>query len=134
MHSRLDASTFDPDCTEAQPAAAQAAPSPRAAAAAPRSGAERSHSHSQAGSEQVGADARARLERALEKLAEAEPPQLFAGRYVLLQERVAGGQAIVNFARGRGAGLTQYAIKCVIQMRLHPIKAVASCVPFSCCA
>ena len=58
-------------------------------------------------------DAHARLVVALENFANAEPPQLFAGKYLLLDERVVGGQAVVNFARGPGGSIFTYAIKCV---------------------
>ena len=56
-------------------------------------------------------DARAQLVAALEHISREHPPPVFAGRYVLLQERVSGGQAVVNFARGRDGGYFQYAIK-----------------------
>ena len=57
-------------------------------------------------------DARAMLVTALEHMAREHPASVFAGRYVLLQERVAGGQAVVNFARGADGGFFQFAIKC----------------------
>ena len=57
-------------------------------------------------------DAHARLVAALQNFAAAEPPQLFAGKYLLLQERVVGGQAMVNFARVPGGSIDSYAIKC----------------------
>jgi hypothetical protein len=58
-------------------------------------------------------DAKLQLVRALENMAAVQPPAVFAARYVLLQERVSGGQAVVNFARGAsGAGAEQVAIKC----------------------
>ena len=56
-------------------------------------------------------DAHAKLLCALENLAAADPPRVFARRYVLLQERSVGGQAVVNYARGRDGGLFQYALK-----------------------
>ena len=56
-------------------------------------------------------DARAQLVAALEHISREHPPPVFAGRYVLLQERVSGGQAVVNFARGRDGGYFQYALK-----------------------
>lgn len=43
----------------------------------------------------------ARLATALENMALAQPPEPFAGQYTLLNERVAAGQAIVNFAQRR---------------------------------
>lgn len=53
-----------------------------------------------------------KLIMALENLALAEPMQLFASKYALLNERAAGGQAVVNFARDARGGFFQYAIKC----------------------
>ena len=44
-------------------------------------------------------------------MAGKQPPELFAGRYMLLPERAAGGQALVNFARDATGGFYQYAIK-----------------------
>jgi hypothetical protein len=52
------------------------------------------------------------MKRELSAMASADPPQLFGGKYVLLNERVAGGQALVNFARDASGGYYQYAIKC----------------------
>ena len=60
---------------------------------------------------------RDRLRTAVVNMAEAEPPQLFAGRYRLKAEWVQGGQALVVFARDDADGFFQYAIKCA----LHPI-------------
>ena len=57
-------------------------------------------------------ECRAQLVTALEHISREHPPPVFAGRYVLLQERVSGGQAVVNFARGADGGYFQYAIKC----------------------
>ena len=57
-------------------------------------------------------DAHARLVAALQTFAAAEPPHVFAGKYLLLDERVVGGQAVVNFARGPGGSIDSYAIKC----------------------
>jgi hypothetical protein len=58
------------------------------------------------------ADFKRALLEELRDIATADPPQLFAGKYVLLNERVAGGQALVNFARDSTGGYYQYAIKC----------------------
>jgi hypothetical protein len=55
-------------------------------------------------------DAKRRLITALDNMAAAQPPQLFAGLYALLRERAEGGQAVVNLARD-ATGLRQYAIK-----------------------
>ena len=57
---------------------------------------------------------RDRLRTALLNMAEAEPPQLFAGRYRLKAEWVQGGQALVVFARDDADGFFQYAIKCAL--------------------
>ena len=57
-------------------------------------------------------DALAQLRTALENVAATKPAVDFAGRYLLLQERVEGGQAVVNFARDANGGVSQYAIKC----------------------
>lgn len=46
-------------------------------------------------------------------MATRRPPEVFAQEYVLLDERIAGGQAIVNFARDAATGAHRYAIKCV---------------------
>lgn len=59
-----------------------------------------------------GANAKRRILTALANMAAEEPPAVFAGRYVLLQERVVGGQAVVNFARSHDGGFSQFAIKC----------------------
>ena len=47
------------------------------------------------------ADPMQRLLVALENMATADPPRLFAHKYALLNERAMGGQAVVNFARKR---------------------------------
>jgi hypothetical protein len=54
----------------------------------------------------------ARLERALDNIIMANTPELFAGKYVLLSERVVGGQGLVLFARSSDGGFRQFAIKC----------------------
>ena len=57
-----------------------------------------------------------KLLTALDNMASAEPPQLFAGRYRLKTEWVRGGQALVVFARDDGEGFFQYAIKCAARV------------------
>lgn len=52
------------------------------------------------------------LVKAVEAMAHAEPQELFAGNYYLSTDMVQGGQALVVFGRGRGAGMRQHAIKC----------------------
>ena len=74
-------------------------------------------------------DAQARLVVALENFANAEPPQLFAGKYLLLDERVVGGQAVVNFARGPGGSIFTYAIKCVTRNRYSVPSSAAQALP-----
>jgi hypothetical protein len=49
---------------------------------------------------------------ALDNLACAEPPEPFAGQFILGHERTHGGQAVVVFAHDIGAGFMHYAIKC----------------------
>ena len=57
-------------------------------------------------------DERVRVETAFMNMAEAEPPVLLAGRYmILLESPVWGGQAVVVFARDQ-SGVYPYAIKC----------------------
>lgn len=56
-------------------------------------------------------DERERLAVALENMALADPPQLFDGRFLLHNERVDGGQALVCFARATSGGFEQLAIK-----------------------
>jgi hypothetical protein len=53
-----------------------------------------------------------RLLTALDNLACAQPPELFADQFVVSTERTHGGQAVVVFARDKGAGFMHYAIKC----------------------
>ena len=58
----------------------------------------------------AAASPRTRLETALDNMADAG--ELFAGRFMITRERFAGGQAMVQFARGGSDGFFQYAIKC----------------------
>ena len=44
-------------------------------------------------------------------MATADPPELFDGRFLLMNERVEGGQALVSFAREASGTFAQYAIK-----------------------
>ena len=57
-------------------------------------------------------DAKAQLESVLLHIAEANPQPTFAGRYLLLNDFVQGGQGIVAFARDGRNPVMQYAIKC----------------------
>ena len=52
------------------------------------------------------------LERTLYTMTTSQPPELFMGRFLLMQDRRGGGQAAVQFARGGDGGFFQYAIKC----------------------
>lgn len=59
-----------------------------------------------------------RVATALENMALADPPPPLAGGFVLVNERVVGGQAIVNFARGDRVGTyDQYAVKFFLQKK-----------------
>ena len=62
-------------------------------------------------------DAKEQLLCALDNMAGERPQEPFAGRYILLRERVEGGQAVVNFARDEQGGFFQYAIKCAPNSR-----------------
>ena len=62
----------------------------------------------------VQPDRGSQLVTALENMAQASPPALLAGKYMLLDERAAGSQAVVAFARGGDGGFFQYAIKCAL--------------------
>ena len=50
--------------------------------------------------------------RAIDNMNAANPPRVFAEQFYLLNERIVGGQALVNFARDRDGGFFQYAVKC----------------------
>lgn len=54
---------------------------------------------------------------ALDNISSEVPRLAFARRYILLPERILGGQAVVNFARDESAGFFQYAIKCALCVR-----------------
>ena len=60
----------------------------------------------------AGQEPQDRLVRAIMNLATSQPQILFAGAYLLTTDVVYGAQGIVVFARGRDAGMRQYAIKC----------------------
>lgn len=51
------------------------------------------------------------LAHTLDTMAAARPPAIFAGDYVVLKERVRGGQSLVQFARDADAGLHQFAVR-----------------------
>jgi hypothetical protein len=53
----------------------------------------------------------AQLQAALENMAACDPPQRFLGKYIITGERMMGGQAVVQFARGGDGGFFQFAIK-----------------------
>jgi hypothetical protein len=53
----------------------------------------------------------AQLKAALENMAACEPPHRFLGKYIITGERMMGGQAVVQFARGGDGGFFQFAIK-----------------------
>jgi hypothetical protein len=68
-------------------------------------------------------DKRALLERGLAMMATGNPPELFLGRFLIMSETRAGGQALVQFARGGEDGFFQYAIKCAFMlMHAHAVK------------
>lgn len=78
------------------------------------------------GSSSAESDTAAELLAALEKAASAKPRQVIAGRYVLLRERVATGQAVVNFAVSQAGDFRQFAIKCALTP--NPNRRWAKCV------
>ena len=53
-----------------------------------------------------------RLSRVVAAMAASQPPELFAGRFLLTPEQRGGGQATVHFARSGTGGFFQYAVKC----------------------
>jgi hypothetical protein len=67
-----------------------------------------------AGSEQNEQSVREKLMAALSALASAQPPELFAGRYCLKQDRVHGEHTVVNYAYDSNRGIFQYAIRCFV--------------------
>jgi hypothetical protein len=58
-------------------------------------------------------DAKEQLLTAIENIAGTQPPEVFAGAYILSSNYMRGGQAVVVFARDCGEGFLQYAIKYV---------------------
>ena len=58
-------------------------------------------------------DERSKLSTALSNMATMQPPILFAGRFLLIDEQAHGGQAVVAFARDN-SGVFPYAIKCAL--------------------
>jgi hypothetical protein len=56
---------------------------------------------------------REQLIAAVTNMAMSQPPTVFADRFLFTTDMVEGGQGIVVFARGRDAGMRQFAIKCV---------------------
>ena len=69
---------------------------------------------------------REQLERALQAMAASQPPDLFLGRFLIMQERKVGGQATVQFARSGDGGFFQYAIKCALAAAATPAGARGS--------
>ena len=65
-----------------------------------------------------GKDAQERLVTAIVNMSAAQPQVLFAGAWLLTAGMVHGGQGVVAFARGRDAGMRQFAIKCAPAPRL----------------
>jgi hypothetical protein len=57
---------------------------------------------------------REQLVAAVTNMALSQPPLAFADRFLFMTDMVAGGQGIVAFARGRDAGMRQFAIKCAL--------------------
>ena len=66
--------------------------------------------------------AKEQLLYALDNMASRQPPEPFAKRYLLMRERVTGGQAVVNFARDEQGSFFQYAIKCVTKLPHLPAR------------
>jgi hypothetical protein len=64
---------------------------------------------------------RAALALALDEMAAARPPGVFAGAYTVLQERERGCQSLVQFARDRRTGMEHYAIKFFFERCALPI-------------
>jgi hypothetical protein len=60
----------------------------------------------------------------LTNMALSQPPLVFADRFLFTAEIVEGGQGIVAFARGRDAGMRQYAIKCALCNPIGMMQAV----------
>jgi hypothetical protein len=58
-------------------------------------------------------DPQSQLAVAVNTMAEAQPPIAFAQKFLFTEEFLAAGQSVVFFARGNGAGRTEYAIKYV---------------------
>ena len=67
----------------------------------------------------VAGDAKAQLERALDNILDADPPELFDKRFQVLAEREGGSQGVVSFARDVRGGMMQFAIKCASLCRLR---------------
>lgn len=78
-----------------------------------------------------GKDAQDRLVTAIVNMSAAQPQVLFAGAWLLTAGMVHGGQGIVAFARGRDAGMRQYAIKCAPASRpVCPLRLQSSRLKF----
>jgi hypothetical protein len=77
----------------------------------------------------AGATWHQQLNRALNNMRIARPSQPFAGRYLLLQERASGGQAVIAFARDRDGGFFQYAIKFFRRLEDFEVESEFYCNP-----
>jgi hypothetical protein len=65
------------------------------------------------------AEDRAQLLAALQAFAHAQPPEAFAGEFLLQGEMVQGCQAVVAIARECQDGFKQYAIRCDFDASSH---------------
>jgi hypothetical protein len=68
---------------------------------------------------------REHLEEVLHHMATAHQPELFIGRFLLMRERTASGQAVIQFARSGDGGFYQYAIKCVPNKSITIVRYLA---------
>lgn len=67
----------------------------------------------------LAGDEMEQLMAAAHNMALSQPPVEFASRFLFTNDMVVGGQGLVVFARGRDAGMRQFAIKCAIMLTLH---------------
>jgi hypothetical protein len=62
----------------------------------------------------LAGDEMEQLMAAAHNMALSQPPVEFASRFLFTNDMVVGGQGLVVFARGRDAGMRQFAIKCAM--------------------
>ena len=75
----------------------------------------------------ASASQRDQLAAALQAMENAQPPEKFMGKYIVIDERRSGGQATVQFVRGGAGGFFQYAVKCVATGRSSHVCSVSAC-------